>query len=271
MSEPPPLAVVTGASSGIGAATARRLAARGYRTVLLARRADALRALADELGAFAQSTPWPLDLGDPDAVASAAARIGADHGPAAVLVNNGGGGGYRPLLAEEPDAHRRQMQIHYFAAVELIRALLPPMVERSAGHVINVASVAEKVGPWGHGSYAPAKSALLTLTQTLASEYGPRGVRFSCVSPGIVDTAFFSEPSYAPVAGRWLRRGIPPEKVARRIVGLLDRPRIEITVPRHHGVLGMIHALSPGLAQRIVGASSRPKRDELGDAPTGVP
>lgn len=262
-----PVAVVTGASSGIGAAAARRLAQRGYRTILMARREPALRTLADELTAFAPSSVIPVDLNDPRAIGEAADAV-LEHGKPAVLINCAGVGVYRAFLEQDDAVHRRVMQINYFAAAQMVRRLLPAMIERGSGHVINVGSMSVKVGPWGHGAYAAAKAALVSLTQTLAAEYTECGVHFSYVNPGIVDTPYFRT---ADTAGLWeivKHRAISADCVAAEMVGLLDRPRLELCVPRHYRMLDYLRAISPTLAHRIVARGSRCRTTDASPTPT---
>ena len=255
-----PLALVTGASSGIGRHVAAQLAGRGYRTILIARRRDRLEALARELSQLAPAIVAPLDLADADTIEPAVNTLLDEHGPPHVLVNNAGYGLYRQFLDCSLDEHRRLMQVNYFAAVSMIRAVLPRMLQAGRGHVINIASIATKTGPWGHGGYAAAKSALVTLTQTLAAEHESAGVHFSYVNPGMVATEFFDAPEYAALAKRYRHRAIAADHVARKIVRLLDRPRLELCIPRHYRVLDWLAALSPGLLARLVGTASRPKQ-----------
>jgi short-subunit dehydrogenase len=251
------LAIVTGASSGIGACVARRLAERGHRTLLVARRADRLGQLAAELARHAPSVAVALDLSRADDVEPAISRLIAEHGTPDVVVNNAGYGRYGLFLDHAPDEHRRLMEVNYFAAVSTLRAVLPPMLLRRRGHVINVASMSTKMGPWGHAGYAAAKAALVSLTQTLAAEHERDGLHFSYVNPGIVDTDYFDGlGELGPRTSRWR---IPPQAVADRIVGLLDSPRLELCVPRHYRALDLLKALHPGLAHRIVRSQSGPR------------
>lgn len=255
-----PLALVTGASSGMGREVARLLAARGYATVLVARREERLRALAKELSRMAPSSAIVADLASPEALhgAIAAALV---KGPVDVLINNAGCGLYRPFLEHEAPDFRRLMELHYFAAVAAIRAVLPGMLERRSGHVINIASIATKWGPWGHAGYVASKAAVAGLSQSLASEYGGSGIRFSYVNPGIVATEYFDHPSYAPLRDRLRRHAVSPQYAARKIVGLLDRPRLELCIPGHYRIMDWFKALSPALACQIVRRQSRPSRN----------
>lgn len=255
MSSNSPLAIVTGASSGIGEKLAERLAQRGFRTALIARRRDRLDSLAQRIKGHA----YPTDLADEDAVAAVSKQIKTEHGDAQVLINNAGYGAYRAFLNTSLDEHNRLMQVNFTAAAALIHAVLPGMVRRGSGHVINIASVAATMGPWGHGVYAASKAAIRALTQSLAGEYRGQGVDFSCVLPGLVLTEFFDDPSYTELFGRHRHRAITADKAADRIVRLLDRPRLELTVPARMRVLDLIAAVSPCLAHRLVTMTSRPK------------
>jgi short-subunit dehydrogenase len=256
---PRPLALITGASSGIGARVAERLAARGMRTLLVARRIERLDELAARLSVHAPSVAVELDLSRADAVEPEIARLLREHGPADVVVNNAGYGRYGRFLEHEPADHRRLMEVNYFAAVAVIRAVLPAMMSRRRGHVINIASMSTKMGPWGHAGYAAAKAALVSLTQTLAAEHHGEGVHFSYVNPGIVDTEYFDE--LKALAERVRRWKISPDVAADRIVGLLDAPRLELCIPGHYRFLDVLKALHPALAHGIVRRQSRPRDD----------
>lgn len=253
-----PLAIVTGASSGIGREIALRLARRGYRTAIIARRVQRIEELARELSAYAPSEPLPLDLSQPEGIEPAIAGLLARLGPAEVLVNNAGAGQYARFLDTSPQTERALMQVHYFSAAAMIRAVLPGMLRRRHGHVINIASISSKMGPWGHSTYASAKAAIVSLTQTLAAEHAADGVHFSYVNPGIVATEFFNDPHLASVAERNASRHLAPAAVAEAVVRLLDRPRLELCIPRHYRLLDWINALSPTLAHWLVARESRP-------------
>ena len=238
---------------------AQRLAGRGYRTALIARRADRLEALADELSARAPSIALPLDLSELGGIEPAIQALLREHGPVEVLVNNAGYSVYRRFIDYEEDDFDRLTRVNYLAPAAMIRAVLPSMVARQKGWVINVASIAAKMGPWGHAGYAAAKAGLIALTQSLEAEHGSSALHFCYVNPGLVRTEFFDHPSYAPIAG-WVRgRALPARLVAKRIVSLLDRPRLELVLPRYFRLLDWIGAISPRLAHRIVKKSSRIK------------
>ena len=256
-----PLAIVTGASSGMGRCIATELAGRGWRTLLISRRTALLEQLAVDLRGRAPSEAFPFDLADTAGIAPAIGGfLAARSLKPAALFNVAGFGLYVPFLSQSLEEQERLMRVNHFAAVEMIRVVLPGMLERRRGHIVSLASMSTKVGPWGHAGYAASKCALASLTETLAAEHPARqsGVHFSIVNPGIVSTAYFESDSFKALWPRVEKRAIAPELVARRSVGLLERPRLEICVPRHYRFIEFIRAINPGLAHRIVTAESRP-------------
>lgn len=253
-----PLAIITGASSGIGAALSERIAERGYRTVLIARRRRLMEVIAERNRRYAVSDVEPLDLSQHEKIGPAMRRILSLHGPADVLVNCAGAGMYKTFLEHDTADHLRLMQVNYFAALEMIRLALPDMLERGRGTVLNIASMSAKIGPWGHSAYAASKTAMVSLTQTLAAEHAGSGVHFCYVTPGIVRTEYFNR---AETRGLWPvveRHAMEVGPVADRILTLLDRPRLELCIPGHYRCLDWIKALSVGWAHRLVRRGSQP-------------
>lgn len=188
-----PLALVTGASAGIGAAFARHLAKRGYDLALSARRAERLHALAAELGAGvgAAALIIPGDLARSDAPARIAEAIAADGRPLEVLVNNAGyglPGGFGETPWEDQAAF---LQVLLNAPLELIHRLSPAMRARGRGRIVNVASLAGFVpGGAGHSLYASVKSGLIRASQSLHLEMAPDGVHVSALCPGLTWSEF---------------------------------------------------------------------------------
>jgi hypothetical protein len=222
MSTQRPLALVTGASSGIGRALAGLLARDGHDLIVVARRAERLEALAAELRSQAGSQVEVVvaDLTDEADVARLAARVAAEE-RLALLVNNAGFSGYGPFAAVEADVLRRVVAIHVTTPATLTRAALPGMIARGAGAVVNVASLLALSGPLrlgmaGRATYAGAKSFQLVFTQALAAELEGSGVRAMVCLPGMVESEFHGS---RPLAARL---GMPPlmssEDCARAIV-----------------------------------------------------
>lgn len=250
-------AVITGASSGIGQALARKLAQRGYDLVLIARRTDRLEQLRQELAGHRQVRVLTADLSAADVPPALPAAL-ASLPPVEVLINNAGSGCYAPFLEIPPQEAQRLLRLNFESPVAITRLVLPSMIQRRRGHVINVCSMSTKMGPWGHSLYSASKSALVSFTQCLACEYERSGLHFSYVNPGIVDTEFFHRPNMAALWRSVQHYAISPQYVAERIVRLLDHPRLELCIPRHYRIVDWIQAISPRLLQRIVCRSSTP-------------
>ena len=178
-------AVVTGASSGIGAATARRLAAEGFSVVAAARRRDRLDALCAEIGA----RPVTLDVTSAESVAALAAEVPE----ATVLVNNAGMAlGMDPVADADPDEWRQMYEVNVIGALRMSQALLPALVASGRGHIVVMGSTAGRVVYEGGGGYAAAKHAEAALAGTLRLELNGQPVRVTEIAPGMVATDEFS-------------------------------------------------------------------------------
>jgi NADP-dependent 3-hydroxy acid dehydrogenase YdfG len=184
------IAVVTGASSGIGAATARRLAAEGFEVWAAARRTDRLAELA---AGTAGISPIALDVTDPDSVAALAARAAAEPAGIAVLVNNAGGAiGLEPVAEADPDDWLAMYESNVLGALRMTQALLPALEAGTGGHVLLTGSIAgHGVYPGGAG-YSAAKYAARAMMETLRLELNGRPIRVSEIAPGMVATEEFS-------------------------------------------------------------------------------
>ncbi len=203
-----PLALVTGASSGIGRALARLLARDGHDLIVVARRRQRLEELAAELALDgARVEPLVADLTEPADVARVAERAAAE--PLALLVNNAGFGGYGPFVEIDPAVLRGLLAIHVTTPTTLARAALPGMLARGVGAVVAVSSLLALSGPLrmgmsGRTTYAGAKSFQLVFTQALAAELEGTGVRAMVCLPGMVESEFHGGRSLAG------RPGVPP-------------------------------------------------------------
>jgi NADP-dependent 3-hydroxy acid dehydrogenase YdfG len=178
-------AVVTGASSGIGAATARRLVAEGYDVIAAARRADRLTALADEIGCGAVV----LDVTDEGSVRELADALDVCH----VLVNNAGGAfGLAPVEDADDSDWQRMWDVNVMGMMRMTRALLPQLEKSGDGVVVNLTSTAGHVAYEGGGGYAAAKHAAVAVTRTLRLELLGRPIRVVEIAPGMVATEEFT-------------------------------------------------------------------------------
>ncbi len=238
--------LVTGAASGIGRATALALAEAGARVIV----SDRPGANLDGLGA---ESALPVDL----AVAGAAARLAADAeaalGGVDVLVNNAGIGLYGRVAELAPLDGERLLRVNLLAPIELTRALLPGMLDRGRGHVVNVGSIVGVVGRPNEAVYAASKAGLAIFTESLRAELRGSGPSASLVSPVVVDTGFFDGRGAA--YGRRWPRPVPAERIAAAIVGAVREDRAHVVVPRWLTLAVRLHGAAPrtfrGLADRL--------------------
>ncbi len=187
---PDSIALVTGASSGIGAEFARRLAGRGYRVALVARREDRLNELCAELGGPDRAIPVPADLAVPADRDRLAARLEELRVHVGMLVNCAGFGVYQPFAESDRERELQQVRVDVEAVVDLMARYLPGMVERGTGAVINLSSTsAFQPLPFNAG-YAAAKAHVLFLSEAVHQEVKGRGVTVTAVCPGPVPTEF---------------------------------------------------------------------------------
>jgi NADP-dependent 3-hydroxy acid dehydrogenase YdfG len=188
-------AVVTGASSGIGEATARRLASEGFTVVVAARRRDRLDRLAADIGARAIS----LDVTSDESVAAFA----ADVDECQVLVNNAGGAwGLAPVATSSLDDWRHTYEVNVLGTVRVTQALLPRLVESGQGHIVMMGSTAGRIVYEGGGSYTAAKHGVAAVTETLRLELNGQPVRVTEIAPGMVATPEFSLNRFGGDAGK---------------------------------------------------------------------
>lgn len=243
-------AVVTGASSGIGEATARLLAERGWLCILVARREDRLRALAHEIGGEAEV----CDVGDREAVEALAARVLERHPALHLLVNNAGIAARPPLDVVDLDLVEQVARINYLGGVWMTRSLLPGLqfaTPRGRAHIVNVVSIAGAVAFAPSGAYIAAKHAQLAFSRSLRATLRGSGVRVHTILPGYVQTDGF--PQQSLLEHRVLRRiVVQPERVAAAIVKSVERNRSEVVVPWFpYRPAIVLYGVAPGLVSRL--------------------
>lgn len=225
-----PVAVITGASRGIGRAIALRLAPT-YDIVAVARSTSELDSLAGEVAnAGGSCRPIPLDLTDGDAVARALGDVDAQ-----VLVNNAGIGVIKPFIELTRDEWRSMVDLNFNALFDVTRAILPAMIRRKSGHVVNIGSISGRSAYVGGSCYSATKAAVQSFSENLMLEVRDHGVKVSVVAPGAVDTGFSGKGAGAA----WK---LAAEDVADAVARVVDTPpnvlihRVEVrtlTVPKN--------------------------------------
>jgi uncharacterized protein len=252
----PPVAVVTGGSSGIGAAVARTLAGRGWQCILIARSEERLRPVAEELGA-----EWErCDVGDREAVTRVAGRIVERHPQIALLVNNAGVPGRGTFLRLSPERIEEITRTNYLGNVWCLRAFLPALEGAAPSDLVNVVSVAGTVAAGSGGPYTASKHAQLAFSRSVRNELAPRGIRVHTVLPGLVETEGFPQRSRFSSRFAWALIA-EPELVAERILQAVERDRKELFVPRWYRIAPLAQALAPGLVSRLGSRGNRPSGD----------
>jgi short-subunit dehydrogenase len=250
---PPGLAVVTGASAGIGREFCAQLAARGHDVLAVARDADRLGQLQRELETRygIRVEPFPADLSKEEDIARLAQHISTDS-ELALLVNNAGFGTRGTLLETDPERQAQMLRLHTMAPMRLTTAALPLLLRRKAGAIVNVSSVASFIFSAGNVNYCATKAYLTTFSEGLAAELRGTGVLVQGLCPGFTVTEFHHRMQQAP--GRaprfaWMRA----ESVVRDSLRCLDRGRSGIRVPGqgYRLVVGLIR-LTPRRALELV-------------------
>lgn len=248
------IALVTGASSGIGEATARRLAREpAAHLILVARREAELNALANELQAPA--TVISADLTDDGAPAHIADVVEREHGRLDLLVNNAGAA-WRGKFADKGYEHvRRHMALNFDAVLRLTEALLPILRRSAPSAIVNVASVAGRVSRGNSAAYSASKFALIGWSDGLHLEERPHGVHVGLVLPGFVATEGFPQ---RELRDRALTRRLvsTPDHVAEAIVDAGLRGKAERYVPRPYWIAAALRVLAPALVRRATGGGA---------------
>ncbi|GLX01398.1 SDR family NAD(P)-dependent oxidoreductase [Microtetraspora sp. NBRC 16547] len=239
--------LITGASSGIGAATARAMAASGARLVLAGRDRARLDAVAAETGGLAVAGDLTTGVAD----------LAGRAGPVDVLVGNAGRGWAGPLAAMPDGTAEELIAANLTAQIALTRLLLPGMIERGRGHLVFVASIAGAVGVRDEAVYAATKAGLIGFAESL--RYELRRIGVSVILPGVVDTPFFARRGVA-YARRW-PAPIPAERVARAIVAAVEHGRPESFAPGWLRLPARLRGAAPGPFRALAGVFGRPVSD----------
>lgn len=251
----PRRALVTGASSGIGAATARLLAARGYRVALLARRADRLEALRAELAPATERrhVVLPCDLREPSQIDAAFATLAREFDGLDLLVNNAGMG-YRARVDElEPELLRQVFDTNVFGLLLGCRAALPLLRRGVRPVVVNVASVVGRRGIPGQSAYAASKAAVVSIGESLRVEWAHEGIAVCTLNPGLTATGFFeAQPNPSGLPDPDLADSVGPATVAEHVLALDDDPRPEVSLRAKWRLLALLSVVAPRTADRML-------------------
>jgi NAD(P)-dependent dehydrogenase (short-subunit alcohol dehydrogenase family) len=235
-----PVVIVTGASSGIGRATAARLARTSTTVVLAARRTAELATLLAEIeAAGGTAVSVPTDVRDPAAITALVERALQITGRLDGLVNNAGIGGDKSILADD-EVVQQMISVTLLAPIRLMRAVVPVMRRQGSGAIVNIGSVAGEVGIGG--TYSATKFALRGMTDSVRRELAGTGIGVSLVEPGFINTSLSAR----------RRPGVPgPEIVAAAIESALNRPRRRIVVPRKYRAAITLSNALPFVTDRL--------------------
>lgn len=246
--------ILTGASRGLGPFMARALAAEGVHFVLGARSAPELEATAEELRALGRrAIAVTCDVVSADDRKRLVERALAEYGRVDILVNNAGIELTAHFETQPDEEIARVVEVNLTAAMHLARAVLPPMLERKSGHIVNIASLAGKVPVPFSSPYAASKAGLIGFTESFRSEFKKRGVSASVICPGLVSEAgmYKDMQDQSGVKENFLAGTVSPAKVASDVVKAIKRDRPEMLVYRGPGrLVSGLAELTPGLFER---------------------
>ena len=228
----------------------RALAQRDWRTVLLARREDRLRALAEEVGGEYEV----CDVGRREDVERVAAKVSDRHPQIQLLVNNAGIPGRAGFVAIDDERLEEVLRVNYLGGVWCLRAFLPALEAAGRADVVNIVSVAGAVAFGPAGPYSASKHAQLAFSRSTTVELRPRGIHVHTVNPGFVETEGF--PQATVLRSALLRRlVVDPEHVARHVVRVIERDKRETFVPHWYRLAAIAQALAPGVLARLASRS----------------
>lgn len=242
-------ALITGASSGVGEAVARRLAEEGARVVLVARTAAALDAVAKEIGDRAIAIP--ADVSDLEQLRTLVEQTVRETGGVQILVNNAGYNHRGPVLDADPDELARIVDVNLRAPILLTRLLLPQLREQSKANIVNVASIAGQIPLPDEATYSATKFGLRGFSMALAEEMRGTSVQVSIVSPGPIDTGFITRDIENVPDLVFSQPMSSADDVASAVLDCADDGTLERTIPRLSGMLATAGYLVPELPRWI--------------------
>ncbi len=248
--------VITGASSGIGEKIALECARQGAHVILLARREELLVKLSEKIKTEygVSSHFYVLDVQDFASIKHVFTKIETEIGPIDILVNNAGFGIFNHVIDASLEEMKNMFEVNVYGVVATTKMVLPSMLKRRKGHIINIASQAGKLATPKSSLYAASKHAVLGFTNSLRFEVKAHNIFVTSVNPGPIKTDFFSiadkDGNYVKNVERWM---LDPNKVARKIVHAMLSPKREINLPGWMNAGSTIYQLMPGVVERLAG------------------
>jgi short-subunit dehydrogenase len=238
--------VITGAARGIGYATAQALLARGARVVIGDRDIDLLENAVAGISSLGSVSGHPLDVTDKESFAAFLDKARADGGGHIdVLINNAGVMPVGPFLDQSAQAIRSSIEVNFYGVLTGCQLVLPEMVKRRSGHIVNIASLAGVVAVPGQIVYAGTKFAVVGLSTAMADEFAPHGIKVTAVLPTFTNTELISGTS--PSAAQ---KPVEPAEIAAAIIKVLDKPKTRVSVPGWGRSFAVLLTLLPDRARR---------------------
>ncbi len=251
------IAVVTGASSGMGAAIAKSLAKAGAQLMLLARREEQLKRVAADIeAAGGKAQVYPVDLANSQAVASVAQQITREVGTPDIIVNNAGAGQWKFIEETSPEEARQMMTLPYFAAFDVTRAFIPDMLKRNTGHIVNISSVASRVVWPGATAYTAARWAVRGFSEALRSDLYGTGIAVTLYESAQVASPYWENNPGSneriPKISNLLIRTLSPDEVGEAVVSGIRGNKRLIVIPFMLKVIYFQHFFFPWIVQWLM-------------------
>ena len=259
--------LITGASSGIGAATSRLFASHGYRVVMAARRMERLQKIEQDIKkAGGQAISVETDLNHLDQINALVEKTIKTYGQVDILFNNAGFGRAKWLEDMDPQADiDLQIQVNLTGLIQMTRAVLPSMIEKKSGHIINMASMASFVATPTYSIYAATKYGVRGFSNALRREVGIWGIKVSAIFPGGVKTEFAKHLAAKRKTGITTPKSLllSSEDVARTVLSVARKPRRTVIIPWINKIAILFENVFPGINDWIIEQTfTKPERDQ---------
>ncbi|OAH55949.1 oxidoreductase [Domibacillus aminovorans] len=243
------IVVITGASSGLGTELAKEAVSSDYSVVLIARRVERLEQIKKEIETSPDSVRiYQADVTDRTALSALFTEIGRVD----VLINNAGVGYFAWAHEMKPEETAQMINVNVMGLINCSELVMPQMIERKSGHIINIASQAGKLATPKSAVYAATKHAVLGYTNSIRMELGRSNVRVTAINPGPIATPFFDkadpEGTYMKNAGKLM---LDPADVSKKTIAVIGQPVREVNIPKWMAMGSFIHSLFPGTVERV--------------------